>query len=373
VSSSAPSPSDASVRWALIGNDGTHLDPERAAGLTTKVFELSWSAYEPVEGAYSATYVDAKRREAASLRAAGFTLILSFGVQYAPSWLMAKPDARYVDQHGTAYDDTSPGSGRANYVWNDALRALQARYVAQVFADLGTDWAAVRIGGGRYGELGYPAATYGTDTNTYWAFDANAARTNPVPGWRPGMASPNGEAAAFSRWYLDRLAGYAAWQARTVRASYGGRIMLLLPSFGIRPGQLDAAVAANLAGTTSPERNGEVQRGYDYGRQLAAVAAVVPADRLVPTTTWLDCAYGSDTSTRATDWRPVHYIASLAQGYGMGVYGENTGQGSAADLSFTVSQARSFGLIGLAWYKESEVYGGSYATIDDLARAIAGG
>lgn len=367
-----PTPAAASVRWALIGNDGTRLDAERAAGLTTKVFELSWSAYEPADGAWSTAYVDAKRGEAASLRAAGFTLILSFGVQYAPSWVMARPDARYVDQNGLAYDDATPGSGRANFVWNDALRALQARYVARVFADLGTDWAAVRIGGGRYGELGYPVASTGAETNTYWAFDANAARSNPVPGWKPGMASPNGEAAAFARWYLDRLADYAAWQARTVRASYSGRIMLLLPSFGIRPGQLDAAVAANLAGTTSAERNGEVQRGYDYARQIEAVSTVAAGAGIVPTTTWLDCPFGSDGSTRAVDWSPVHYIASLAGAHGMAVYGENTGQGTATTLAFTVAQAKAFGLIGFAWYKEAEVYSGSYATIDDIARVIAG-
>ena len=360
-------PAPPTVRWALIGNDGTKLAGEKAAGLTTKVFELGWSSYEPVKGVFDGAYIAAKRAEAAALRAAGFTLILSFGVQYAPGWLLSLPNARFVDQYGAAYADPSSGSGQANFVWNDALRTLQARYIARVFADLGTDWAAVRIGGGRYGELGYPVATYGSRTNTYWAFDANAARTNPVPGWKPGMASPHGEARAFATWYMDRLAGYAAWQAKTVRASYNGRLMVLFPSFGVRPGQLDRAIAGNLSGATSAEKNGETQRGYDVARQVGALTGLTG---VVLTTTWLDCPFGSDASTSQVDWRPVHYLAYLAGQHGMTVYGENTGAGSASVLSFTASQARTYGLLGMAWFNERELLGGSYATLSDLASLI---
>ena len=332
------------------------------------MFELDWSSYEPSPGAFSSSYVTAKRTEAAALRAAGFTLILSFGVQYAPTWITNLPDARYVNQYGVSYDDLSPGSGRANFVWNDRLRVLQARYIARVFADLGSDWAAVRIGGGRYGELGYPVATYGSRTNTYWAFDANAAKTNPVPGWKPGMASPTGQARAFADWYLSRLAGYAVWQARTVHAHYTGRVMVLLPSFGIRPGQLDAAIRGRLGGTTSPEANGEVPRGYDFARQVSALAAV---PGIVLTTTWLDCPFGSDVSTSADLWRPVHYLSSLADPHGMALFGENTGQGSASVMAFTASQATAYGLLGFAWFREAELLGGSYATLSDLSAVIA--
>ncbi|HYM83635.1 MAG TPA: hypothetical protein VEY67_05760 [Candidatus Dormibacteraeota bacterium] len=370
TSTPTPRPAASTVRWAIIGNDGTHLSPERSAGLTTKVFELGWSSYETANGVFSGGYIAAKRSEAAALRAAGFTLILSLGVQYTPAWMMSLPNAYYVDQYGTRYDDASSGSGRANLIWNEELRALEARYIARVFADLGTDWAAVRIGGGRYGELGYPVASYGTETNTYWAFDANAARSDPVPGWKPGMASPNGEAGRFAAWYLDRLAGYATWQASTVRSHFAGRLMVLFPSFGIRPGQLAAAVAANLSGATSPERNGEVPRGYDYARQVKALSAF---SGIVLASTWLDCPYGNDASASPVDWRPIHYLTYLAAPYGMARYGENTGQGSASVLEFTAAQARTYGLLGFAWFNEREVYAGSYATISDIARIVAAG
>jgi hypothetical protein len=73
------------------------------------------------------------------------------------------------------------------------------------------------------------------------------------------------------------------------------------------------------------------------------------------------------------DWRPVHYLASLAAQNGMATYGENTGGGSASVLPFTASQARAYGLLGFAWFNEREVFGGSYATLDDLAALIARG
>jgi hypothetical protein len=181
------------------------------------------------------------------------------------------------------------------------------------------------------------------------------------------MASPHGEARAFASWYMDRLAGYAAWQAKTVRASYGGRLMVLFPSFGVRPGQLDRAIAGNLSGATSAEKNGETQRGYDVSRQVGALNALTG---IVLTTTWLDCPFGSDTSTSQVDWRPVHYLAYLAGQHGMAVYGENTGAGSSSVMSFTASQARTYGLLGMAWFNERELLGGTYATLADLSTLI---
>jgi hypothetical protein len=93
-----------------------------------------------------------------------------------------------------------------------------------------------------------------------------------VPGWTPGNPSPNGEAAKFLDWYLDSLVDYQNWQISSLRATgYNGKIMMLYPSWGIRPGQIEEAVATNLNGTTSVEKNGEIQRGYDFARQVRAI------------------------------------------------------------------------------------------------------
>ena len=359
----------AALRYGLIGNDGTHLAAERSAGIGSKLFELNWAAYEPARGAWAADYLTWVKGQLADLRAAGFAIVLSLGVQFAPAWLLSTyPDAYYVDQYGDRYADTCSGCEVPNFVWNTALRGELARYVAHVFADLGTDFAAVRIGGGHYGELGYPTASYGGHSNTYWAFDANAAASDPVPGWTPGMASPHGQAGTFLDWYLAQLADYETWQISTVRASYPGPLMLLIPSFGIRPGQAQAAIDNNLAGTTSPEINGEVQRGYDYARFVS----VIDDPGVVLDTTWLDCPYGSDASSSPDAWRPVHYLAYLAarSPHHLRLYGENTGGGSAAVMRFTFAQARKYRLAGFLWFDEQELFSGAHATLPVLARLI---
>ncbi len=365
----APAASSA-LRWGLIGNDGTHLSAERGAGITAKLLELSWSAYEPSNGSFSAIYIDSKKNELAALRSAGFSVILSLGVQYAPSWLLSYPNAYYVDQYGDAYDDICSGCEIPNFVFNATLRSLMDQYIGRVFADLGaSNFGAVRLGGGHYGELGYPTKSYGSNSNTYWAYDANAQASSPVPGWKPGMASPNGEASKFLGWYLQSLTNYETWQVATARKYYGGPLMMLFPSWGIRPGQADAAIAVNLNGTTSPEVNGEVQRGYDFARQVAAITdANVWVD-----STWLDCSYGNDASTNPDDWRPVHYLAYLAaqNPLHLRTYGENTGQGSASVMSFTESQAKAYGLVGFVWFNEQQLFSGQYATLSDYASLIA--
>ncbi|HYM83630.1 MAG TPA: beta-galactosidase, partial [Candidatus Dormibacteraeota bacterium] len=357
-----------SVRWGIIGDDGTHLAAERSAGVVAKLFELDWAAYEPSQGSFDPGYVSWAKGRIAAMRSAGFDVILSLGVQFAPSWLLsAYADSRYVDQYGDIYADACSGCEQPDLVWNDALRAELAMYIARAFADFGTDFAAVRIGGGHYGELGYPTASYNGHPNTYWAFGAKAQASSPVPGWKPGMASPNGEAGKFLEWYLAKLADYETWQIKAVRSSYPGPLMLLMPSWGIRPGQAQAAVNGNLGGTTSPEVNGEIQRGYDYARFVS----IISDPNVIVDTTWLDAPYGSDTSASMADWRPVHYLAYLARQKGLSLYGENTGHGSASVMGFTNSQARAYGLLGFLWFDEQELFSGTYATLSDYASLIA--
>lgn len=69
--------------------------------------------------------------------------------------------------------------------------------------------AGLRLGGGHYGELSYPRN--GPPGGVYWAFDARATEKNPVPWWRPGQPSPNGEALTFLTWYLGALVDYQDW------------------------------------------------------------------------------------------------------------------------------------------------------------------
>ncbi len=169
-------------------------------------------------------------------------------------------------------------------------------------------------------------------------------------------------------WYLDSLTGYQNWQISTLRESYDGRVMMLYPSWGIRPGQAEEAMATNLDGSTPAEQNGEVQRGLDFERQ---VKAIEDEDVLVATT-WLDADASKDAGEDPRYWSPVKYLSSLAKAHPLRLelYGENTGHGDWEAMKLSASQMRRYKLLGMAWYKEEELFSGRYATLDDYKRII---
>ena len=315
--------------WAILGYNSSYLRAEYQIGVRYKLFSLSWRQFYSSEGVVDDAYVHVMQSELAQLRQAGLKPILSLGIQDAPSWLHANyPDSYYVSQFGQSYKAGAHG-GDANLVFNPILRALADTYIHAVFQTFGTDFSAVRLGGGRYGELTYPPAAFGLRSNLYWSFDANALARSPVPRWRPSDASPQGEARTFLIWYLDSLVDFQNWQINAVRQSYAGPLMMLYPSWGMRPGDFESAVATNLNGSSSAEQNGEVQRGFDFAGQIAAIT-----DRqVVVTTTWLDADRSGDSRTDQRYWSPVHYLSYLAQAnpLHLSLFGENTGGGNLSD------------------------------------------
>jgi hypothetical protein len=367
--------SETSPMWALIGNDGTHLSEESAAGINTKLFRLSWREYFPAANTASSTYVARKRAELSDLRSAGFAIILTLGYHDTPAWVHQNyPNSYYVNQFGQPYVGETIDSGDANLVFNPALRSIVDAYIARIFSDFGTDFAAVRLGGGRNGELTYPPAVWNGGSNNYWGYDANARSSSPAPRWLPGQSSPAHEAQRFLDWYLGALVGYQTWQTATLRKHYAGDIMMLYPGWGIRPGQIDQAVAANLNGSTSAERNGEIQRGYDYARQITAIKD----PKVIVTTTWLDAdaaalAAPGDQSTDPRQWSPVKYLASLAAAHPLKprLFGENTGWGSRTNMDRTAAQAIAYGLMGMMWFREDQLFSGQYASLADFQQVIA--
>jgi hypothetical protein len=359
--------------YGVIGNDEVHLQEEREAGVKAKVFSLSWRLYYPTEGQRDDSYVHRKKEELENLRERGFKVILSLGYHDPPPWVHQNyEDTYYLNQLGERYTGTdSMDNGDANLVFNPELRGLVDSYLKDVFSELSTDFYAVRLGGGRYGELIYPPAYYEDESNLYWAYDANAQESADkagIAGWRSEDPSPDGEAGRFLEWYLDSLVEYQNWQISTLRESYDGRVMLLYPSWGIRPGQAEEAVATALDGSTPAEQNGEVQRGLDFERQVEAIE-----DRAVlVTTTWLDADASGDAGGDPRYWSPVKYLSSLAKAHPLSLelYGENTGHGDRATMEFSDSQMRRYGLTGMAWYNEEQLFSGRYATLDDYERVI---
>jgi hypothetical protein len=371
----APTPAptaapSAARRWGLIGNRTTASGEHRAAGLSIKVVRLSWKDLEPKEGQISTAYVSAKRIEIASLRAAGLDVIVDSGLHDTPQWMHTKPNSYLVSQHGERWQATTDGDlaidkSDANLIFNPALRTIAATYLRRIGGLFGSTIHAVRIGGGRWNELGYPPPTTSTHTNSYWAYDALAQQQSPVPGWKPGDPSPNGEAQQFYSWYLQALVDFQQWQIDSVRRTFSGPVMVLYPGWGVRPGQAAAAVADRLRNRTPPELNAEIQRGFDWTSQVAAIK-----DPLVfPATTWVDARFGSDASD-ATQWRPVHFLRSLA-GPQATLWGENTGQGTPADLAFAAAQTVKYDLAGMVWFREEELGTNGWATLADYRAVIA--
>lgn len=368
--------------FAAIGDDETRLAEERAAGLKAKVVRFSWREHYPEEAREDPDYLQGKKESIERLRTAGFAPILALGFHDTPPWVHQNyPNTHYVDQHGREYrgdtfapDGTPIDNGDANLVFNEELRGLVSSWTEEVFSGLGTDFYAVRLGGGRHGALTYPPAEYEGRGNLYWSFDANARSGSPAPtGWNPGIPSPNGEAEEFLEWHLDSLVEYQNWQVRMVReAGYGGRAMMLYPSWGLRSGQAAAAAEDDLSGKSGAERNGEVQRGLDFERQVGALTD----GEVVVTTTWLDANIDLSADDRDDPryWSPARYLSSLAQEHPLNLqtYGENTEFG-ARDLSAmerSAYQMRRHGLTGMAWNREEDLYSGRRVSLEDYRRII---
>jgi len=355
--------------WGLIGNNPSYLNDEYAAGVRIKTFSLSWKKISPSKGVTDTFYLERKKTELNQLYQANFGVILLLGYYDVPSWIHEEyPDSYYMNQYGDRYIDNAD-AGDANLVFNPVLRDLVAEYIRYVFSYFGTEFIAVRVGGGRFGELTYPPANYANKSNCYWAFDRNALSKSTTLNWHPGDPSPSGEAKQFLDVYLNALVDFQNWQINTVRKSYSGPLMMLYPSWGMRPGDYEKAVKANLNGSTSAELNGEVQRGYDFARQISAITD----PDVIVTTTWLDADASSDNLPDARYWSPVKYLAYLANLHSqpLPLFGENTGQGSRTDMDQSATQMKTYGLLGMAWYNEAELFSGQYANLEDYQRIIA--
>ncbi len=81
--------------------------------------------------------------------------------------------------------------------------------------------------------------------HSYWAFDSDALRSNPVPAWRPGQASPNDEARRFYTWYVESLVGIVNWQHAIIRRYYDGKLLQLFAGIGVRPEGWEPLIADN--------------------------------------------------------------------------------------------------------------------------------
>lgn len=372
--------SSGEARWfGTLQHDLARLDAVRAQGIGATVLEIGWNRWQPEPGRSDQAYIATVRDRLATLRAAGMQVALDLGMQYPPAWVFDLPHSRYRNQYGAAFDDPAPGMNGVNAVFNAALRERQAAHAAAVFAALGHDFVLVRLGWGWYSELNFPKAAFAGRTNCYWAFDDLAHGRAPglppgippcpVPGWKPGEPSPDHDAARrFANWYIDALRDYHDWQISTVRALHPGRLAMLYPSWGLRPGQLDAAIARDLDGSQVAQ-HGDLAMGEYWPRLIAGIRD----PGVVVYSTWLDSPFGDDRSPDPAQWCPMRWLAALAEPRGLAVAGESTGNNDAAALRRCFARAEELRLLGFFWAFERELFDGApgHATLAEYGAAIA--
>jgi hypothetical protein len=326
------------LRLGVLQPVGTDLAADRRAGITRATLAASWAELQPAPGPLNRAAVTALRAGSAQLSEQGFAVSLDLGLQYPPPWVFGlDPATRFVDQNGNVYH-AGTGSDVPDAVFDPLVRRAQADYLRLLATALGSERLAdVRAGGLVRGELSYPPT--GT-AGHWWAFDAHARASAPLPGWRPGAVS-SAQAGRILDWWDSALLGYARWQLGVVRAAFGTPVEVLLPSWGMRPGWAGSAERRGLAGGSDT-----VEAGLDWAAQVTALEA----SGATFVVTWLDApASGTSPDTEP----PVAYLAGLTARASGGLAGENTGGGGPAAVALSVARARAYRLRWVDWMDDA--------------------
>jgi hypothetical protein len=332
------------------------------AGIQVRSLELGWDHYEPQAGTWNRAYIDSRKTEYQQMLNAGIKVVLDFGIQYPPAWVKAiRP---WQDQYGHSYD------GTANAIWSPVVREKIAIYIQHVFQDFGTNFLAVRLGSGGWVETLYPDNVPGFQFS-YWAFDPDAMASNPVPSWRPGQPSPNGEAQTFYNWYLQHLIDTMNWQQDVVRQYYNGYLLQIFTGQGVRPSQWDTLIETNL--TPFGRHIFAAERGAVWDRVLKGMhnraqvvlycSSIADNSAITPNL--------NEASADPLNWSSTHWIAANADRYDMLKWGENAGHDNFTTMQIAFQQVDAYDLMGLIWAYEPDLHSGTYATLKQYAELIS--
>jgi hypothetical protein len=378
--------------FGTLKSSPQHARTNYEAGIRLVTLPIRWRKYEPRPGEFDTGYLAEIQEQISLYRNHGLSIILDFSMHHPPDWIWNIPHSRFVNQYGACWQPSEEGRPAVNGVFNRELRNCQEAYAARVLKELDEDFFAIRLGWLTYGELHYPFSMYDGQVNCYWAFDNNAqgkadglpagVSPCPVPDWVPGTWShEHSSAREFLKWYLESLHNYHDWQITTVRKYFSGQLAMMYASWGIRPGEAEKAVMADLAGTTQAEQpfqssphGGQIQLGYDVARFVSGIKdpnvliysttlGALPSDRVI-----------DDDCEHPTLWSPVHYLHRLVQAHKvpLRMFGENAGNGSAETMNRCFERMERYGLIGLVWAFENQLYEteDQYASLHDYSELI---
>jgi hypothetical protein len=330
----------------VLGVSGSYFPQERAAGIDAVTINVGWNEAEPFAGTYSLSYLLSLKSEIAEARSAKLSVVLDPGLQYPPDWVFSLPGGtRFVNQYGDVFTGSEDsGSNVVNGVTDLAVRNAEGSYLSWLGSHIPSgEIMGIREGGGPSGELSYPGPDYDGHTNSFWAYDASTQAVSPVPRWTPGTGSPV-QALAFLDAYNSALDDYGMWLNGELGADFATHVIILLPSWGERPGDV-ANDSESLLTLNVPEIN----EGLDWADLLDSLP---DASNSIAYTTWLD-APSNGLTPQLED--PADYIASLAAGSHLKLGGENTGNGTIADLSLSLERAKALNFYIVEWMNEPQL------------------
>ncbi len=362
--------------FGVLQVGGDSVEPLAGTGLDRAVVALDWSRYQPEPGRSDTAYVAGIAAVIRGLRTEGIKAVLDPGLHHPPPWVFALAGAtRFQDQYGVRWrGSAASGTEVANAVFDTAVRTAEGAYLRRIAADLGGGtFAAIRVGGLLSGELRYPPADDGAGhRDAVWYFDPGARAHAPVHDWRPGTGG-RADAERSVRGYLGALTGYERWLLGATAAAFPtGELQLLLPGWGLRPGQVAAAVDDDLDGRSRAEQGGMLSSGLAWDGQVRALGPY--RTRAVAYTTWLDAPSGGRTPQLVS---PADYLAGLTASAGVRLAGENTGrnatrQAPKAALRLCLRRVRALRLAGMMWMGEPDLLSGRAGlTLADYAGAVS--
>lgn len=189
------------ARWEP--QDALYLEDQRNRGITIRDVYIQWKEFESdsLDDGWNTSYIDRKQAEIDACRQAGFAIILRINFFPVPGWYFsANPQSHFKNQYGVEWKpeeygwyqsetDTSAVSIWPNTISNPYPEQFD-EYLSKVFQEFGTDFWAVYLSAGQYGEVLYPIHSLDSDdnglpaihltedfqgnTNCYWAWDVNA-------------------------------------------------------------------------------------------------------------------------------------------------------------------------------------------------------
>ncbi len=368
--------------FGTLMTDPGRAQQEKDAGVDTAMLEFGWDNYEPTDGGFSASNIDEQRRKIQTYRTAGQEITLAFSTHYTPGWVYNYANSKYINQYGVF-------TTRPNIIFNQILRNKMQEYMQNIVTNLGiNNFTNIRITSGSDPEAMYPGMTDSQGhTGSYWAFDANAQSNlqadrppsippNPMPGWRPGQTTYNGQSVTnamveqWYTWYMRALTDSVNWQIQFFRnAGYTGKFQVLTPGMGTRVSGYNQAISAKLApsGDQTMGRGAVWHKFYEYLPDKQNVVAYVSS--MADNSGNNDLCQDTDANVSISDpqtgsWSATRWISYIADKYGIEKNGENPGFGDANGygvqmMNITAAQMSACHMTGMYWAHDHNLYDGT--------------